>query len=161
MYKRCIDLYLSIPVKKKKNRHIAFHSWFSIFHMYLHYYSPLSLSLFFFLSLYWIWYNIASVSCFRFLATRHVGSLLLDQGLNPHSLYWKAKLTTGLPGRSLQLTFHQTSCLALSLSHCSLFRLECAQNSVTVILKPESGWKGETFVEIPLYSGPMLGILYN
>ena len=29
-------------------------------------------------------YNIVSVLCFGFLATRHVGSLLTDQGPNPH-----------------------------------------------------------------------------
>ena len=37
-----------------------------------------------FKSLYWICYNIASVLCFGFLATRHVRSQLADQGLNPH-----------------------------------------------------------------------------
>ena len=40
---------------------------------------------------YWICYNIASVVCFVFLATNHVGSYLLDQGSNPHPLHWKAK----------------------------------------------------------------------
>ena len=37
-------------------------------------------------NLYWICYNIASVSCFGFLATRHVGSSLPDQGWNWHLL---------------------------------------------------------------------------
>ena len=30
--------------------------------------------------------------CFGFLATRHVGSWLLDQELNLHPLHWKGKL---------------------------------------------------------------------
>ena len=29
--------------------------------------------------------------CFRFLAARHVGSYLPDQGLNLHPLHWKVK----------------------------------------------------------------------
>ena len=29
--------------------------------------------------------------CFRVLATRHMGSQLPEQGLNPHPLHWKAK----------------------------------------------------------------------
>ena len=36
-------------------------------------------------------YNIASVSCSEFLAPRHVGSYLPNQGLNPHSMHWKMK----------------------------------------------------------------------
>ena len=42
-----------------------------------------------FLNLYWICYKIVYV--FVFLATRHMGSQLPDQGLNPHSLHWKKK----------------------------------------------------------------------
>ena len=41
----------------------------------------------YFKSLYWIPYNIVSVFLFGFLATRHVGSWLPDQALNPHPLY--------------------------------------------------------------------------
>ena len=29
--------------------------------------------------------------CFGFLASRHLGSQLLDQGLNPHPLHWKVR----------------------------------------------------------------------
>ena len=36
----------------------------------------------YFLSLYWICYSIISVLCFGFLATRHVGSQLRNQGWN-------------------------------------------------------------------------------
>ena len=43
---------------------------------------------FFFLSLNWI---CSSVLCFGFLAARHVGSQLPDQGSNPHPLHWKVK----------------------------------------------------------------------
>ena len=35
---------------------------------------------------YWICYNVVSVFCFSFLASRHVKSLLPDQELNPHPL---------------------------------------------------------------------------
>ena len=37
-----------------------------------------------FKSLYWIYYDIASVLCFGFLTPRHMGS-------NPHPLHWKVK----------------------------------------------------------------------
>ena len=37
----------------------------------------------FFLSLYQIYYNVAPVLCFGFLATGHMGS-------NPYTLHWKA-----------------------------------------------------------------------
>ena len=42
-------------------------------------------------SLYWICYNITSVLCFVFLATRHVGSWL-PQASNSHPLHWVAVL---------------------------------------------------------------------
>ena len=46
---------------------------------------------FLFLSCYWICYHIASVLCFVFLAMRHMGSYLPEQGLNPHLPHWKAQ----------------------------------------------------------------------
>ena len=48
---------------------------------------------FFFLRLYWICCNFASVSCFGFwfLAVRHVRSWLPKQESNPQPLHWKAK----------------------------------------------------------------------
>ena len=42
-------------------------------------------------NLYWICYNTDSVLMFWFLATRHVGSKLPNQGLNPDPLHWKVK----------------------------------------------------------------------
>ena len=36
-------------------------------------------------------YNIVSVLCFVFLAKRHVGSQLPDQGSNLHPLHWKQR----------------------------------------------------------------------
>ena len=46
----------------------------------------------FFLSPYWVCYNIASILCFWFfLAARHVKSWLPGQGSNPHPLHWKVK----------------------------------------------------------------------
>ena len=41
-----------------------------------------------FVSILLLFYVLVGV----FLATRHVGSLLLSQGLNPHVLHWKASL---------------------------------------------------------------------
>ena len=50
-------------------------------------------------------YNIASVFCFGFLAVRHVGSYLPNQGLNtPPPLEGKVS-TTALPGKSLAQEF--------------------------------------------------------
>ena len=47
-------------------------------------------------------YRIASTLCFGFLAARHVGSQLPDQGLNPHTLVLEGEvLTAGPPGKSL------------------------------------------------------------
>ena len=48
-----------------------------------------------FKSLYWICDNIASVLCFGFLVMRHVGSWLLNQGLNPQSLHWPSREVLG------------------------------------------------------------------
>ena len=71
--------------------------------------SPLDiffLRFFFFLFLMWtilkvfICYYIASVLCFGFLATRHMGSQLPDQGLNPPTALEGEVLTTGSPGKS-------------------------------------------------------------
>ena len=47
--------------------------------------------IFFNVDLCWISCSIASAFCFDFLATGHVGSLLPNQGLNPHTLHWKIK----------------------------------------------------------------------
>ena len=44
-----------------------------------------------FLSLYWICYNTASISCFGFLAVRRAGSYLPDQGSNLQPRHWKLK----------------------------------------------------------------------
>ena len=51
-------------------------NWSTIYHRLICLFSfiPVFLPLFFFLSLYWICYNIVSVFCFGFLAMRHVGS---------------------------------------------------------------------------------------
>ena len=49
---------------------------------------------------------------FWFLAVRHVGFYLPDQGSNPHPLHWKAKSTTGPPGKSpIFLLKISTQCL--------------------------------------------------
>ena len=66
---------------------------------YIHMYppSPKLPSIFFFFNVdhyYFLkillnWYIIASVFHFSFLATRHVGSSLPDQGSNPPSVSWK------------------------------------------------------------------------
>ena len=39
-----------------------------------------------------------------FLATKHVGFYLPNQGSNLHSLHWKVVLTLGPPGKSLKFT---------------------------------------------------------
>ena len=44
-----------------------------------------------FWSAYWIYYNIVSILCFVFMARRHMGSQLKNQGLNQDPLRWKAK----------------------------------------------------------------------
>ena len=44
-----------------------------------------------FFCLHWIHYNTASVLCFGFLATRHVGSELPDQESSPDPCNWKVK----------------------------------------------------------------------
>ena len=54
-----------------------------------------------FSSLYWIFYDIAPLLCFGFFVARHVGSYLPSQGSNLHPFHWKAVLTTGLPGKSV------------------------------------------------------------
>ena len=43
-----------------------------------------------FKSIYWIHYNIASVSCFDLLVVRHVGSQFPNQESKPHTSHWKA-----------------------------------------------------------------------
>ena len=43
-----------------------------------------------FVFVFWICCSTVSVLCFGFLALRHVGSWLPDQGLNPHSLHWSS-----------------------------------------------------------------------
>ena len=54
-----------------------------------------------FKSLYRTCFNAASVFCFSFCASGHMGSYLPDQGSNPHPLHLEAEvLTTGPPGRS-------------------------------------------------------------
>ena len=60
-----------------------------------------------FSSLSWIFYNTASVLCFGFRATRHVGSWFPDQGWSPQRLHWKVKS---------QPLGHQGSLSILSLS---------------------------------------------
>ena len=59
--------------------------------------------------LYWICYNIAFVLFFCFLSTMHVESQLPNQGSNPCYLHWKAKSSTGLPGKSWKLFFFLSS----------------------------------------------------
>ena len=59
--------------------------------------------------LYWICYNIAFVLFFCFLSTMHVESQLPNQGSNPCYLHWKAKSSTGLPGKSWKLIFFLSS----------------------------------------------------
>ena len=100
---------------------------------------PYSLSLFFFFlialiflkifdvdhfkSLSWIFYNIASVLCFGFLASRHVGSELPDPGRNPHPLHWRRSSTQSLD--------HQGSpCI---LSHSTSFSLKVPTASPHII----------------------------
>ena len=78
------------------------------------------------LSLYWICYNIASVLWFIFLAGRHVGSWLPNQGSNPHPsvppVLERKVLTTGLPGKFLNLLY---------LCFCiDLFIFGCARSSL-------------------------------
>ena len=48
----------------------------------------------------WILYQNFVVYVLDFLASRHVGSSLPNQGLNLHPVYWKAVLTTRPPGKS-------------------------------------------------------------
>ena len=67
----------------------------------------------FFLSLYWICHNIASVPWFGFLAVRPVGPWLPTQGLNPHPA-----LEGGLPGKPPRRSpmFWSTSPVSLLLN---------------------------------------------
>ena len=60
-------------------------------------------------NLYWICSNIGSVLRFGFLAVRHMGSQLPNQGLNPYPLYWKAVLNTGPPRKFPAVHFKQTT----------------------------------------------------
>ena len=49
-------------------------------------------------------YNIVSTLCFRFLALRHMGSYLSDQGIKPAPLALEGEvLTTEPPGKSLTI----------------------------------------------------------
>ena len=62
-----------------------------------------------FRSIYCIRYNIASVSCFGFLAMRHMGSELPDQGSNWQTLHWKLNtqaLSEVTPGKSHEICFN-------------------------------------------------------
>lgn len=59
----------------------------SIFYLLIFKFFFFSLDVDHFLSVYCICYNITSVLCFGFLTTRHVGSWLPKQGLNPHPLH--------------------------------------------------------------------------
>lgn len=71
----------------------------------------------YFKSHYWICFIslLLYVSVGFFLATRHAGSLLLSQGLNPHVLHWKAVLTLWTAREVLQ-SFNIGICLLRSYS---------------------------------------------
>ena len=57
-----------------------------------------------------------------FLATRHVGSQLPQQGLNLHSLHWKASLSHWTTRELWKLCFNISSALGIDfLPECSFF----------------------------------------
>ena len=77
----------------------------SIFYIFKKYFFDVD---YFFLSLFWIFYNIASVLCFGFLAMRY-GILAPWPGIEPTPAAFEGKvLTIGPPGKSPSIFFFKS-----------------------------------------------------